>query len=188
MKKKLGFAICGSFCTHDKALGVMRELVDEYEIIPIISENAASADTRFGTAVMLREKVSGISGNAPVLTISEAEKFGPSMPLDCMIICPCTGNTAAKIASGITDTTVTMAAKAHLRCDRPLLIALATNDALSGNIVNIGTLMQRKNVWFVPMRQDDVVSKPHSLVADFPLCRECLELMQSGIQKRPIFI
>ena len=188
MKKKLGFAMCGSFCTHERSLDVMRSLADEYEIIPILSEMASSTDTRFGTAVMLRERVSGICGRDPVLTIKEAERFGPAEPLDYMIICPCTGNTAAKIAGGITDTTVTMAAKAHLRCDRHLLISLATNDAMSGNIVNIGTLLQRKNVWFVPMKQDDIVSKPHSLVADFSQCRECLELMKQGLQKRPLFI
>ena len=180
--------MCGSFCTHEKALGVMRTLAEEYEVIPILSEISASTDTRFGTSVMLREKVTGICGREPVVSITEAEKFGPSYPLDYMIVCPCTGNTAAKIAAGITDSTVTMAVKAHLRCDRPLLVALATNDALSGNIVNIGKLMQRKNIWFVPMRQDDVNAKPYSLVADFSLCAECLELMKEGKQRRPIFI
>ncbi len=180
--------MCGSFCTHEKALDVMRGLAEEYDVIPILSEISASTDTRFGTSVMLREKVTGICGREPVMSIVEAEKFGPSSPLDYMIICPCTGNTAAKVACGITDSTVTMGAKAHLRCDRPLLITLATNDALSGNIVNIGKLMQRKNIWFVPMKQDDVSAKPHSLVADFSMCAECLELMKNGIQKRPLFL
>ncbi len=187
MKPKLGFAVCGSFCTHSKALNVMRELAAEYDIIPILSENASSTDTRFGTSVMLRETVSGISSHKPVTTIAEAEKFASS-PLDYLVICPCTGNTAAKLASGITDTSVTMAAKAHLRTDRPLLIALASNDAMSANLGNIGKLLSRKNIYFVPMMQDDVVSKPHSLVADITRVPLCLDAMRSGKQTRPLFI
>lgn len=187
MKPKLGFAICGSYCTHSKSLAVMRELAADYEMIPILSEAAASTDTRFGTAVMLRETVSGISGHKPVTTITEAEKFA-AQPLDFLLICPCTGNSAAKLANGITDTTVTMAAKAHLRTDRPMLLALASNDAMAGNFRNIGTLLGRKNVYFVPMQQDDVLSKPHSLVADFARIPMALEAMREGKQLRPLFL
>lgn len=187
MKQKLGFAMCGSFCTHSNALSVMRTLAGEYDIVPILSENAASGDTRFGTAVMLRETVSGISSRKPVLTISEAEKFA-SQPLDYLVICPCTGNTAAKLACGITDTTVTMAAKAHMRTMRPVLIALASNDAMSGNFRSLAVLSEKKNVYFVPMQQDDAVSKPYSLVADMTRVPICLEAMRQGRQLRPLFL
>ena len=181
--------MCGSYCTHDKALGVLRALEAVYEIVPIFSYNVMMTDTRFGTHTSLYEKVSAICSREPVSTITEAEKLGPSVPLDVMLICPCTGNTAAKLAAGITDTPVTMAAKAHLRNSRPLVIALATNDALSGNIVNIGKLMQRKNIYFTPMRQDDTVGKPYSLVADFSLCAEAVAaaLDGNGRELRPLF-
>lgn len=188
MKQKLGFAICGSFCTHKRALEVMERLRKEYDIIPILSETASETDTYFGTAQELKYKIKEITGKDPVDTIVEAEKFGPKLPLDYMMICPCTGNTAAKLANGITDTPVTMAAKAHLRSDRPLLIAIASNDAMSANFVNIGKLLMRKNVYFVPMTQDDIVKKPHSLVADFSLCEECVDKMAVGKQKRPLFL
>ncbi len=188
MKPTLGFAICGSFCTHADALGVMSDLAEEYDIVPILSYITASTDTRFGTAESLKGKIREICGRDAVTTIEEAEKFGPACPLDLMIICPCTGNTAAKLANGITDTPVTMAAKAHLRSDRPLLISLASNDAMSGNFQNIGKLIQRKNIYFVPLRQDDTVKKPHSLVADFSFCKSCLALSKDGRQARPLFI
>ncbi len=188
MRKKLGFSICGSFCTHHESLNVMRRLSDKFEIIPILSFCSATYDTRFGTAQKLKSDITEICAHAPVETIIEAEKFGPSTPLDYMIICPCTGNTAAKLANGITDTPVTMAAKAHLRCDKPILIALASNDAMSGNFMNLGLLMQKKNIYFVPMRQDSPIAKPHSLVADFSLCEESLFDMINNSQKRPLFL
>lgn len=185
--KKLGFAMCGSFCTHAAALRVMEELSEEYEITPILSFSACETDTRFGTSEELSEKIGRITSVAHISTIVESETLA-ARPLDIMMICPCTGNTAAKLANGITDTPVTMAAKAHLRTDRPLLIALASNDAMSANMRNIGSLMQRKNVYFVPMRQDDIVRKPHSLVADFDKCRKALEMMREGRQLRPLFL
>lgn len=187
-KKKLGFAVCGSFCTHKAALEVMKELRGEYDIVPVFSFNAAQTDTRFGSSAMLREKTAAICGIEPICTITEAEKLGPTYPLDLMLICPCTGNTAAKLSHGITDTPVTMAAKAHLRCSKKLVLALATNDALSGNIENIGRLMQRKNVFFVPMAQDNITEKPYSLVADFSLVKKTLEDAERGEQTRPVFI
>lgn len=188
MRKKLGFGMCGSFCTHRESLDVMRELAADYDIVPILSFCAASYDTKFGKAEELKKQIMEISGRQPVCSIVEAEKFGPTEPLDCMIICPCTGNTVAKLANGITDTPVTMAAKAHLRGNRPLLIALASNDAMSGNLSNIAVLLQKKHVFFVPMRQDSPISKPHSLVADFSKCRESLEDMTAGNQPRPLFL
>lgn len=187
-KKKLGFAICGSFCTHAMAVEAMMKLSEYYDIIPILSNNAARTDTRFGSASSLNEKIVCICGTSPVKTIVEAETFGTSNPLDLLLICPCTGNTAAKIANGITDTPVTMAAKAHLRRSKKLVLALATNDALSGNIENIGKLMQRKNIYFVPMVQDDVSSKPYSLVADFSLCKKTLEDAENNKQSTPVFL
>lgn len=187
MMKRLGFALCGSFCTHAAAIEVMRSLAEEYEITPIISFSVRDTDTRFGTADELIEKINSIAQRDIISTVVEAEKLAAS-PLDLMLVCPCTGNTAAKMANGITDTPVTMAAKAHLRTDRPLVLALASNDAMSANMRNIGALMQRKNVFFVPMRQDDITKKPHSLVADFDKCRESLKLAENGKQARPIFL
>lgn len=187
---KIGYAMCGSFCTHKKSLEILRKLKDNgYDILPIISEIAATSDTRFGTAKALVSAVEDICEKEAIKTIIAAEPLGPREKLDALIICPCTGNTLAKIALGITDTTVTMAAKAHLRSDRPLIIALATNDALSGNLKNLATLYSRKNVYFVPLLQDDPMAKPHSLVADFDLVPDALlaALSGKGHQLRKLF-
>ena len=164
---KIGYALCGSFCTHAKSIAVLEKLAEEHTIVPILSETAATTDTRFGKAEDLVEILRVLCGREPIRTIAEAEPLGPAEPLDLLIISPCTGNTLAKMAHGITDTSVTMAAKAHLRSDRPLLIALATDDALSANLTNIGSMRSRKNVYFTPMSMDDPAGKPHSLVADF---------------------
>ncbi|MBR4960679.1 MAG: dipicolinate synthase subunit B [Clostridia bacterium] len=164
---KIGYALCGSYCTHARSLAVLEDLVRQYTIVPIVSENAASTDTRFGKAADLLAILESLCGRPPVRTIAEAEPLGPEEPLDLLIIAPCTGNTLAKMAHGITDTAVTMAAKAHLRGNRPLLVALATNDALSANLQNIAVMKNRKNVYFTPMSMDDPENKPHSLVADF---------------------
>ena len=188
MKKKLGFCMCGSFCTHKKALDVMRDLIRRYDVVPIFSYNTLNTDTRFGTASLLKENVEGICSHKVLSSITECERLGPADPLDVMMICPCTGNTLAKIALGITDTPVTMAVKAHLRSERPLLIALATNDAMSTNFVNIGTLLNRKNVFFVPMKEDDPDGKPHSLVADFSRSEECLIEAENKKQVRSLFV
>lgn len=186
--RRIGFAMTGSFCTHREALAVLADLAGEFDPVPVLSEHAGSWDTRFGTAAELTDAVTRICGRGPVLSVAEAERFGPGDPLDALIICPCTGNTLAKLANGITDTAVTMAAKAHLRGDRPLLIAAASNDAMSANLANIGALLNRKNIWFVPMRQDDPERKPHSLVADFTRVREALEAMGEGRQLVPLFL
>ena len=186
--RRIGFAMTGSFCTHREALAVLETLAGEFDTVPILSEHAGKWDTRFGTAAALTESVRRICGREPVTTVAEAERFGPGDPLDALIICPCTGNSLSKLAHGITDTTVTMAAKAHLRGDRPLLLAPASNDAMSANLANIGALLNRKNIWFLPMRQDDPERKPHSLVADFSRMREALEAMAEGRQLRPLLL
>ncbi len=185
----IGYAFCGSFCTMRKSVGILCSLAKRgYDLLPVMSFNAFTTDTRFGTAEGFVREISDICGKAPVTTIADAEPLGPKTPLDALIICPCTGNTLAKLASGITDTPVTMAAKAHMRQSRPLLIALASNDAMSANLKNIAALLEKKNVFFVPAVQDDPEKKPHSLVADFSLVPECLELALSGKQKRPLFL
>lgn len=179
----IGYALCGSYCTHRRSLDALRELVEHGEdVIPIVSENVYSTDTRFGSAASLISELEDICANNVVHTIVEAEKFGPTRALEAMIISPCTGNTLAKLAAGITDTAVCMAAKAHLRSNRRLLIALATNDALSANLCNIGTMRNRKNVYFVPLTRDDPVGKPNSLVADFSMLSASLEAMRRGVQ------
>ena len=185
----IGYAFCGSFCTHRTSLEILRVLVERgISIQPIMSASVYSTDTRFGSAKTLREEVKRLTGREIIHEIVDAEPLGPAHPLDALVISPCTGNTLAKIAGGITDSSVTMAAKAHLRCDRPLLLALASNDSLSGNLQNIATLLLRKGVFFVPMLQDDPTRKPHSLVADFSLLPECLDAALEGKQKRPFFL
>jgi dipicolinate synthase subunit B len=158
------------------------------EICPIMSENAYSTDTRFMSADAAAGKIRDICGRDIIRTIADAEPLGAIRRLDELIIAPCTGNTLAKLAQGITDTAVTMAAKAHLRSDGRLLIALASNDATSANLANIATLLNRKGVYFVPLKQDAPRAKPHSLAADFQRIPECLEKMREGIQVRPLFV
>ena len=184
----IGFAMCGSYCTHKRAVEQLERLISIDKIQPIMSENVYTVDTHFGTSAALREKVERLCEKNIIHTIVEAEPLGPKTPLDALVICPCTGNTLAKIALGITDTAVTMAAKAHLRSDRPLIIALASNDALSANLKNIGTLLSRKHVYFVPMTQDDPEKKPHSLVADFSLLIPTYYSAINGKQYQKIFI
>ncbi|MBQ0125509.1 MAG: dipicolinate synthase subunit B [Clostridiales bacterium] len=183
----IGYAFCGSFCTLQKSLKVLRSLTSEgNSVLPIMSNAVYETDTRFGKAADFVKTVENICGRDVVHTIVDAEPLGPRSPLDMLVISPCTGNTLAKIASGITDTPVTMAAKAHLRSDRPLVIALATNDALSGNFENIASLMKRKNVFFVPMEQDDPKNKPHSLVCDFERTGETMMSAFAGRQIEPV--
>ena len=185
----IGYALCGSFCTLSKSVEILTRLKGKgYDILPIMSDITATTDTRFGRAADFMARIESTCGHPIVRTIPDAEPLGPKTPLDALIICPCTGNTLAKLANGITDTPVCMAAKAHLRQDRPLLITLASNDAMSANLRNIGTLLSRKSVYFTPMVQDDPVSKPHSLVADFSLVPEALEAAMEGRQLRPIFL
>ena len=185
----LGFALCGSFCTHAVALRELKGLLDAgYELQPIMSETVYATDTRFGRAEALREEIEALCGRPVIHSVVEAEPLGPRIVLEAMVICPCTGNTLAKIANGITDTAVTMAAKAHLRSDRPLVLSLASNDALSANLRNIATLLSRKHIYFVPMHQDDPEKKPHSLVADFALLKPTLDAAFAGRQFRKLFL
>ncbi len=185
----IGFAMCGSYCTHSASLRELEKIKESgADILPIVSENVYSTDTRFGSAKDLRERLLEICGRPCIHTVVGAEPLGPQMPLEALIISPCTGNTLAKMANGITDTAVTMAAKAHLRSDRPLVIALASNDAMSANLGNIAALLNRKCVYFVPMRQDDPTGKPHSLVADFSLLGATFDEAMKGKQYRKLFI
>ncbi|MBO5879494.1 MAG: dipicolinate synthase subunit B [Clostridia bacterium] len=183
----IGYAFCGSFCTLSQSFSAMSQLIDMgYDVQPIMSENAYSTDTRFFKAEDFQRMVYERCGRKIVNTITKAEPFGPNR-LDALIISPCTGNTLAKIAMGITDTAVTMAAKAHLRCDGELLIALASNDSMSQNLKNIAALLTRKSVYFVPMKQDAPAAKPHSLVADFGMLCDSFAAMREGRQLRPLF-
>jgi dipicolinate synthase subunit B len=184
----IGFALCGSFCTYDQVFPVMRELAQNYNVIPIFSENAASIDSRFGTAREHLKAAADICRRNPILTIPEAEPLGPKKLLDALIIAPCTGNTLAKLSHSIADSTVTMAAKSHLRNGRPIVVAVSTNDALAGAAENIGRLMGRKHYYFVPFRQDDPFKKPTSLVADFKMIPQTLEAALEGQQIQPILI
>ena len=185
----IGYAFCGSFCTLSHSLAALRQLcADGCDILPIMSEKVYETDTRFWRAEDFRHAVRELCGRDIIHTIVDAEPLGPSTNLEALIISPCTGNTLAKIASGITDSSVTMAAKAHLRSDRTTLIALASNDAMSANLSNISTLLLRKNVYFVPMRQDDPEKKPHSLVADFTQVPDCLSNAIIHRQRTPLFL
>ena len=184
-----GFAFCGSFCNMEKAFLQFENIAEDgEEIVPIMSYNVYSTDTRFGKASELIEKVKQVSGKEIVHTLVDAEPLGPKIKLDVLCICPCTGNTLAKLAGGICDTPVTLAAKAHLRNDRPLVIALATNDGLCGNAENFGRMLARRNVYFVPLKQDDAMKKPRSLVCDFDMLRATIEKAKKGIQIQPIML
>ena len=185
-KKRLGLALCGSYCTYEKLFQAAEKLAETYDLIPIMSENAAETDTRFGTATEHIKRLMLLSGHKVVTTIAEAEPLGPARPMDALLIAPCTGNTLAKLSHGITDTAVTMAAKAHLRNGRPVIIALSTNDGLSGSAENIARLLNRKHVYFVPFRQDDPIKKPRSLQADFSLLEETVRAALQGRQLQPI--
>jgi len=186
---KVGFALCGSFCTIDKAIIEMEHLVNEgAEIIPIMSEIVQTTSTRFGDAKPRMERVEKITEKKVLKTIKEVEPIGPKGMLDLLIIAPCTGNTISKIAAGITDTTVTMAAKAHLRNNRPLLLAMATNDALSGSAASIGKLLNTKNIYFVPFGQDDPIKKATSMICDFNKILPAAKAALEGKQIQPILI
>lgn len=187
-KIRLGFAMCGSFCTFKLVLEELERLAKDYDITPIMSQGAAFTDTRFGKAEDFRRRVAEICGREPITTIADAEPIGPRALLDVLVIEPCTGNTLGKLANGITDTPVTMAAKAHLRNGRPLVLAVSTNDALGASARNIGTLMNAKNIFFVPMRQDSPRGKPASLVADFSETAAAIKSALEGRQTQPLLL
>ncbi len=184
----VGFAVCGSFCTFAQVFPVMEQLARDYKIIPIFSPVAGSVNSRFGTATGHIQRATDICGCAPLRTVPEVEPIGPKKLLDALVIAPCTGNTLAKLAHGIADTSVTMAAKSHLRNGRPVIIAISTNDALAGAAENIGRLLVRKNYYFVPFGQDDALEKPTSLVADFGKIPQTLALAMTGTQIQPLLL
>ena len=184
----VGFAMCGSFCTFDAVINVLEKLCGLYKtVVPIMSETAYHTDSRFGFAADFNSLVEQFCGRKIINSITEAEPIGPNALLDILVIAPCTGNTLAKIAHGVADTSVTMSAKAHLRNGRPLLIALSTNDALSGNAANFGSLLVRKNVYFVPLYQDDPMGKPASLTADLNKLPGAIDAALEGRQIQPVF-
>lgn len=184
----IGFALCGSFCTFKKVISQIELLMEKgFQVIPIMSNNAFNWDTRFGTAASFREQIEAITGNQIIGTIPQAEPIGPKKLLDALIIEPCTGNTLAKLASGIADTTVTLAAKSHLRNSKPVLIAVSTNDALGAAAANIGKLMNYKNIYFIPMCQDDYNEKPKSIVAHFEQTYDALMSAMAGNQLHPVY-
>ncbi len=184
----VGFAVCGSFCTFSQIFPAMEALARVHHLIPIFSPASYFTDTRFGTAQDHIRRAADICGTDPLYTIAQVEPIGPRKLLDALIIAPCTGNTLAKLSHGIADTSVTMAAKSHLRNGRPVLIAVSTNDALNTAAENIGRLMSRKQYYFVPFRQDDAVGKPTSTVADFALLPEALSAAFAGKQLQPLLL
>ena len=184
----VGFAMCGSFCTFDAVFPVLEEVAKSHRVFPILSNAAATIDSRFGTAQAHIEKITNLCGQKPMCTIPEVEPIGPKKLLDALIIAPCTGNTLAKLAHSIADSPVTMAAKSHLRNGRPILIAISTNDALAGAAENIGKLLGKKHYFFVPFGQDDPHKKPTSIVANFSQIPEALVQMAEGKQLQPILL
>lgn len=184
---RIGFAMCGSFCTFEKAIRQMEKLCQQgYQVLPIMSYHAASIDTRFGKAADFRERIESICQRKIICTIEEAEPLGPRKMTDIMIVAPCTGNTAAKLAHAITDTPVTMAVKSHLRQEKPVLLCPATNDALGASAQNIGRLFNTKHYYFVPFSQDDPEKKPNSLVADFDLLPLAMAFALKEQQLQPV--
>lgn len=187
--KNVGVALTGSYCTFDKVFVQIERMVQQKaNVIPIFSDRSKSTDTRFGSAKDFLQKAKDITGNDPITTIVEAEKVGPNNLLDIIIIAPCTGNTLAKLANAIIDSPVLMAAKGMLRNDKPVVIAVSTNDALSNNLKNIGLLINAKSVYFVPFGQDNYKGKPHSMVAQFDLMIPTLESALEGKQLQPILL
>lgn len=183
----VGFAVTGSFCTLKKTISHIRDLTENgANVIPIMSEITYNTDTRFGKAEDFISEIKSITGNEIITSIKGAEPIGPKNILDALIIAPCTGNTLSKIALGMTDSCVAMAAKANLRNENPLVIAVSTNDGLGASAQNIARLMNAKNVYFVPFGQDDAVKKPNSLVADMSKIADTLDFALSGRQIQPI--
>ena len=186
---RVGFAFCGSFCTYHQAMSALERVKAKFgDVTPIVSERGADLDTRFGNAHDFLREMERICDKRVIATIQAAEPIGPKGLLDVLVIAPCTGNTLAKLAAGVTDSSVTMAAKAHLRNGRPLVIAVSTNDGLAASARNIGELLCRKNIYFVPFRQDDPEKKPTSLVADFSLVPDAVSAALEGRQLQPVLL
>ncbi len=185
---KLIYAMCGSFCNHKKALEALEKLTAKHDVTAAMSPACLSTDTRFGTAEQLKKRVLELTGRDAITDIMTAEATVTPMKADCVIVSPCTGNTLAKIAHGITDTSVTMCVKCQLRNRLPVLISLATNDGLSANLFNIAMTLEKKNVFFVPFGQDDAIGKPTSLICDFDRMEEALTDALQHRQTQPILM
>lgn len=187
--ERVGFAVSGSFCTHEQVLKALEQLAAVYEtVIPIASEASAFTDTRFGTSEELLERLEDLTGQEVLCDIPSVEPIGPKKLLDVLVIAPATGNTIAKLANGIADTAVTMAAKSHLRNGRPVVVAVSSNDGLAAGARNIGELLVRKNYYFVPFGQDNAAAKPCSLVADFGKIPETVDAALRGEQLQPVLL
>ena len=185
--KNIGFAVTGSFCTFNKSIEQIKKLVDSgANVFPIMSFNSYKLDTKFGKAEDFKNKIKNITNKEIICSIQEAEPIGPKEMFDLLVIAPCSGNTISKLANDIIDTPVTMAVKSHLRNNKPVVIGISTNNALSGSAENIGRLLNRKNYFFVPFREDDPYKKPKSMVADFEKIPETLECALNGKQIQPI--
>ena len=185
--ERVGFAFCGSFCTHEQVLRAYDQVTGQYEtVIPIVSEISQSSNTRFGKAENFITHIETAAGRQVIDSIEAAEPIGPKKLLDVLVIAPCTGNTLAKLAAGIADGPVTLAAKAHLRNERPIVLAVSTNDGLAGNAASLGALLNRRGYYFVPFGQDSAIKKPRSLVADFPQLPAALSAALQGQQLQPM--
>ena len=185
---QIGLALTGSYCTYEKALAALEALAQRHDVTAIMSETAYATDTRFGDAARFAERLEELTGKPVLHSIAETEPVGPSERFDVLAVAPCTGNTAAKLAAGITDTAVTMAVKSQLRGGRPVVLAFGSNDGLSASAKNIGELLNRKQIYFVPMYQDDPVKKPRSLASDYGRLEETILAAYEGRQLEPIFL
>ncbi len=187
--ERIGFAMCGSFCTFSRVLKELEKLCGEYEtVVPVFSEASAATDSRFGSAKDFLSRASALCGRPVLQTLSDVEPIGPKRLFDLLVVMPCTGNTIAKLANGIADSAVTLACKAHLRNEAPIVLAVSTNDALGGNAANIGKLLARKHFYFVPFGQDDPAQKPCSLVADFTQLGATVSAALEGKQLQPMLL
>jgi len=186
---RVGWGITGSFCTFAKMLEELKKLVDTGAVVtPVFSFNAQSINSRFGDAGEFIRRIENITTKPGMKSIEQAEAVGPGKLFDIMVIAPCTGNTLAKLCNGIVDSPVLMAAKAHLRNEKPLLISVSTNDALGMNFKNIGCLMNMKNIYFVPFGQDDYIAKPNSMIADITKLSDALVTALEGKQLQPVIL
>ena len=186
-KTKLGLALCGSYCTYDKAFMAAEELCRAFDVVPIMSETASATDSRFGRAEDHIKHLEELTGKKVVKTIADVEPLAPAGKMDVLLILSCTGNTMSKMSLGITDSAVLMAAKGMLRNGKPVVIGVSTNDGLSGSAPAIAALLNKKNIYFVPFNQDDPVKKPFSLASDFELAADAVDCALKGRQLQPIF-
>ena len=185
---RIGLALTGSYCTYDKALSTLESLTRRHDVTALMSESAYETDTRFGDAADFVKRLEELTGKPVLHTVAQAEPVGPKELFDVLAVAPCTGNTAAKLAAGITDTTVTMAVKSQLRGGKPVVLAFGSNDGLSASAKNIGELLNRKHFYFVPMYQDAPLAKPRSLASDYAQLEETVLAAHEGRQIEPIFV